>query len=417
MKITLEIDSLDPKLVLFYESDQKFRIQDALYQGYQAVHSNQYALHLQETEQQHLDTIQALDQELERVKLESLEIQNGQKKKYEEEKTVLQQQISEIQTHQFHRERELEKQIRSQNQESLQKLEGQNQKLLEEKDHLHRQLWEIQQESSLKLENMFLQHKLETEELRNQLLERNSILSNSSKKGKEGENRMADILNDLFPQAEIYDTHQSTANGDFRIVYHGIQILYENKNFRTNVPKRDIEKFKRDVEESDCDCGIMCSENSGIACREDLDLEILGDAQKPAVYLHQTNSHLDKIRIAVLLLVNILENKLDLNTSTLNDIKNQVKDCDSILTLYQSNKKQIGQLEDNNEKLAIHSRRIKYKLEYIIQDLSNSLLPEGKGNKKIKQKCEYCKGSYVNLSSHYLKCEKKLELENGGNRL
>ena len=79
MKITLEIDSLDTKLVLFYESDQKFRIQDALYQGYQAVHSNQYALHLQETEQQHLDTIQALDQELERVKVESLEIQKRRK--------------------------------------------------------------------------------------------------------------------------------------------------------------------------------------------------------------------------------------------------------------------------------------------------------------------------------------------------
>ena len=98
-----------------------------------------------------------------------------------------------------------------------------------------------------------------------------------------------------------------------------------------------------------------------------LDLEILGEAQKPAIYLHKTNTNLDKIRIAVLILVNILEKRLDLNTSTLQDIRNQVKDCDSILTLYKSNLTHISGLQENNKHLSEHSQKIKLGLENIIQ--------------------------------------------------
>ena len=57
-----------------------------------------------------------------------------------------------------------------------------------------------------------------------------------------------------------------------------------------NVPKRDIDKFIRDVQESDVHCGIMCSENTGIANREDLQIEIVEG--KPLIYLHQTKTNL-----------------------------------------------------------------------------------------------------------------------------
>ena len=240
----------------------------------------------------------------------------------------------------------------------------------------------------------------------------NSIHSNSSRKGQIGELRTGELLNQLFPSAEIYDTGHTTANGDFRIVIQGIQILYEHKNFQNNVPKRDIEKFKRDIEVSDCDGGIICSDSSGISNHNDLDLEIIGEAQKPALYLHHTLTHPEKIQIAVNLLVNILVNKVDLNTSTLTQIKEQVKECDSLLTIYQSNKKQIGLLQDSNEKLAVHSRKIRNKLDFIIQELSLSKEESSQGGKKkIKEKCEYCGRAYVNLQKHYLTCEKKLAME------
>ena len=62
------------------------------------------------------------------------------------------------------------------------------------------------------------------------------------------------------------------------------------------MPKRDIDKFLRDIEVSDCDGGIMCSENSGIACRNDLDLEIVGENEKPGIYLHHTGINPEKIQ-------------------------------------------------------------------------------------------------------------------------
>ena len=115
-----------------------------------------------------------------------------------------------------------------------------------------------------------------------------------------------------------------------------------------------------------------------------------------------------------------MENKLDLNTSTLLEIKNLVSDCDEIIQIKNSNKKSIDILGLNNDKLAAKSRKIKYKLEQIIYDLSNkdNLLntdntPSSGSEKKKKQKekCEYCMKWYVNLQQHYQKCVSKNELD------
>ena len=405
MKITITLDSLDENLIQFYESSETHKIKDALYHGFQIVNSKQYALNLYQQEETHTHLLQDLEKLKHEKQLSQQKHQielEEQAQEFRSQKNQLKIQLSEIQNQQFQVRLEVEKQIKLDTENTIHKLEHKNEELQLEKDKLNQQFLQFHQDTQNKLESLNLQHKLEVDTYQQKLEEHNSIFSNSSKKGQFGEVRMLDTLNELFPQAEIYDTHKTTANGDFRIIIHGIQILYENKNFQNNVPKRDIEKFKRDIEISDCDCGIMCSENSGISNREDLDLEILGEAQKPAIYLHRTNSNLDKIRIAILILVKILENKLDLNTSTLLDIKNQVKDCEAMLTIYQTNRKQITGLQENNEQLAIHCRRIKYKLEYIIQELSqNSQKP-----KKIKAKCEYCGKAYADLNKHYLKCEK-----------
>ena len=67
------------------------------------------------------------------------------------------------------------------------------------------------------------------QELQMRLDERTSIYSNSSKRGAEGENDIQTILNSLFPNAIVQDTHSQSRSGDMRIELNGIQILYENK--------------------------------------------------------------------------------------------------------------------------------------------------------------------------------------------
>lgn len=416
MKLTIELDHLDANLLNFYQSSETHKIKDALYHGFQIVSSSEYALHLHQNEEKTGATIQNLKDELALEKKKVVEI--GQKSQetlhqqlaeqyqnFQIQEKLLQEQISNLHQSFLLERRQIEQEAKKGVEEQIKKLEGKNE-VLEEK------IYQNLKENQEKIEVIHQNHKLELMEIQQKLDSHHSINSNSSRKGQLGEQRTGDLLNQLFPSAEIYDTGHTTANGDFRIVIQGIQILYEHKNFQNNVPKRDIEKFKRDIEVSDCDGGIICSDSSGISNHNDLDLEIIGEAQKPALYLHHTLTHPEKIQIAVNLLVNILVNKVDLNTSTLTQIKEQVKECDSLLTIYQSNKKQIGLLQDSNEKLAVHGRKIRNKLDYIIQELSLSKEESSQGGKKkIKEKCEYCGRAYVNLPKHYLTCEKKLAID------
>ena len=466
MILTIEIESLDQDVIKFYQSNESSKIQDALYHGYRTVKSKNYALNLYNCETNNSNKIQELMNQIESMKSkQSTKVQeltenyriivDKQKDEFDQEKNGLLGTISNLKEEilvshnkMLDTQMEIETKVESKFTEKITNLQNKNEELtnkLINNDITNRTYYD-NKEREFKSE--INDYRLEIKDLRIKLEERNSILSNSSKKGKEGEIRMEEILNSLFPNAEIYDTHKTTANGDFRIIINGIQILYENKNFGSNnVCKRDIEKFRRDVEISDCHCGIICSENSGIASVEDLAIEIIGESQKPAIFLHNTNTNIDKIRIAVLILCNILENKLDLNTSTLLEIKNLVSDCDEIIQIKNSNKKSIDILGLNNDKLAAKSRKIKYKLEQIIHDLSNkdnlvnldntintintnntintdntintnntintdnTSSSGSEKKKKQKEKCEYCMKWYVNLQQHYQKCVSKNELE------
>ena len=422
MKFTIEIDSLEPHLLDFYQNGEPNKIKDALYHGYQIVNSPEYALNLHQNEAKTTTTIQTLKDKVAEITQKNEELEKNHQQNLHRQlsqqhltfclkEKMLQEQVNEMYQKQIQERMDLEKQIKAENLEQVSKLEAKNQGL---EDRIFQNLKENQEKIDLVNQN----HKLEMMEMQEKLDRHNSIQSNSSRKGQMGELRTGELLNQLFPAAEIYETGHTTANGDFRIVIQGVQILYEHKNFQNNVPKRDIDKFLRDIEASDCDGGIMCSENSGIACRNDLDLEIVGENEKPGIYLHHTGVNPEKIRIAVHLLVNILINKVDLNTSTLAEIKDQVKETDCIATIYQSNKKNIVSLQDSNERLAVHNRKIKYRLEHIIAQLvaNNNYGVEanmevGATSKKLKQKCEYCGKAYVNLENHYLKCEKKKSME------
>lgn len=431
MKFNIEIDSLEPNLLDFYQSREINKIKDALYHGFQIVNSPEYALNLYQNEEKTCTTIQSLKDQISKITLKNEELEKNYQQRLHQQlsqqhqtfsfkENMLQEQLNVVYQKQIQERLVLEKQIKAENLEQVKKLEEKN-KCLEDK------IFQNFKETQEKNETVNQNHKIELMEMQEKLDRHNSIQSNSSRKGKIGEMRTGDLLNQLFPAAEIYETGHTTANGDFRIVIQGVQILYEHKNFQNNVPKRDIDKFLRDIEVSDADGAIMCSENSGISCRNDLDLEIVGENEKPGIYLHHTGVNPEKIQIAVNLLVNILINKVDLNTSTLAEIKDQVKETDSIMAIYQSNKKNIGFLQVANEKLAVHNRKIKYRLEHVIELLATSYNDNledvnlgggdtttsdnfkdcAKVNKKFKQKCEYCGKAYINLENHYLKCEKK----------
>jgi hypothetical protein len=411
MILTINLDHLDPTITTFYENNSnKLLIQDALIHGFKIVNSPTYALNFENSNQNNTHKIDELSNKnslllTQHVELES-EIQklknknlidigeNSQKLTlhFNQQKNDLK---NELENQNLKRETEKQALYENQYNHSIESMKTEiaysKNKLSELQNYVDLQQIKIGQIKDQ--ERDYYQKQIN--ELQSKLDERNSIYSNSSKKGADGENKVENVLNDLFPSAIITNVHTQTRSGDMRIELNGIQILFENKNFNSNVPKRDIDKFIRDVQESDVHCGIMCSENTGIANRNDLDIEIIEG--KPLIYLHNTKSNVDKIRVAILILVNILQNNLELDTSMIQKIKELIKESEELTKIYNSQKKSLNLMTEQNEKMVISNRTIKYRLEEIIYKCEDSTYDVR------KQKCHFCSRSFTDLEKHISK--------------
>ncbi len=164
------------------------------------------------------------------------------------------------------------------------------------------------------------EHKKEMEELRSKYDEKldnlNKIVQsiqmvqgNSSLKGQVGENKMFNTLTMLFPKNEIEDTHTTPNRGDFIIhLQEDKKILIDNKDYKNNVPKKEIDKFYQDMEtNADIHGGVLMSNACGIAKKDDFSIEFVSG--KPIIYLHNTNNNEWKIQSAIDMISSIIQCK------------------------------------------------------------------------------------------------------------
>lgn len=161
------------------------------------------------------------------------------------------------------------------------------------------------------------EHKNEIQQLRNSYdkkieLLQESIMSihkindNSSIKGQIGENKMKQTLTMLFPKNEIEDTHSIPGRGDFIIsCKNDKKILIDNKDYNTNVPKKEIDKFEKDIRDNaDVFGGVLISNSSGVCKKDDFQLDIINT--KPVIYIHHTNKDANKIKCGIDLIESII---------------------------------------------------------------------------------------------------------------
>ena len=399
MILTIDIDELDPDLVKFYEkSDNKSKIQDALIHGYEIVHSNTYALNLKNSDHQntekigelstlnsvhvrHIDNLEDQIQTLKNTHILNIE-QSRQHLKSEFSK-----QICDLEQSHFKKETEIRAHSEQAQLERFMNIES-------ELTDYKNQLKEANDRCLIIQDSARQDYQPRIDKLQLELEQKNSVYNNSSKKGGKGEEEMELILPNLFRNATIVRKSKEKKSGDFRIDIHGVQVLFENKNYQRNVDREEIDKFIRDCEVPDIDCGIMCSENCGIAKKEDMEIEIING--KPLIYLWNTRSDVDKIKIAVTILVNILQNDLEMEKGEIQEIKDLIRNIDTIKAVCQDNEKNINNLSENNKNLIVLNNRTKYRLEEITARLSDD-------SKKKKRKCEYCEGSFVDLDRHITK--------------
>ena len=120
---------------------------------------------------------------------------------------------------------------------------------------------------------------------------------NSSSKGRMSENLLMGALQRLYPSAQLEYVGATKECGDIVLSRRGKStILFENKCYDSTVGKAEIDKFYRDVGVQKC-CGILLSQKSGVAHRENFEIELCGG--KTVIFMHFVEYCPDKIRAAV----------------------------------------------------------------------------------------------------------------------
>lgn len=230
----------------------------------------------------------------------------------------------------------------------------------------------------------------------------------SSNKGKYGEQNLSSILTSLYQSAEIKDTTGTKASGDF--IMKRIDkppILFENKDYKTNIDKDEVAKFIRDVDTQNMS-GVFISQYSGIAFKQNYQIDI--HKGNVLIYIQHCEYSPEKIRIAVDI-IDSLHGKLeDLNldddTNTiskemLNDINEEYQAVIAqkeamLMVLKDFQKRMTTQIEDI--KLPVLDKYLSQKYAYV---------------KTRSFVCDLCNvfdcNSKQSLSAHKRGCSKKIK--------
>lgn len=179
------------------------------------------------------------------------------------------------------------------------------------------------------MDNMRKEYESKLDEYRKKVEIVNEFKENSAKKGQEGENWLYNELIRQFPKATIVDCHTIKHRGDFTLE-DDIKGMIESKNYKKNVPKKEIVKFKKDMESNeDFKYGILLSLKSGVTNRDDFCLEFCSG--KPMIFLHFIKDNPGKIKLAHKICKLILKNMECFDTKN-EEIKTLIKEKTKMMT-------------------------------------------------------------------------------------
>ncbi len=237
----------------------------------------------------------------------------------------------------------------------------------------------IKQELQTNFKTRYQKLEQTNKELQTKLDNLTLVTNNSSKKGALGEQFISDVLNDLFPSAEITDTTKKGGAGDFRINHNGNIILYEHKNMKNNVPKRDVLKFINDVIENDYIGGILGSQCCGVCAKKHLYPEFTENG-KIVIYLYNVFTDRQSIKTAMNIITFLHKNQ----------VYNKIKDekYENLLNLTNIINNLLAECKDLEKDSSFRIRNIRIlcndirdQIDRLISDKSTPILegsiPEG----------------------------------------
>jgi len=226
-------------------------------------------------------------------------------------------------------------------------------------------------------------------------------MENSSFKGAISENLLYNVLVNLFSSAEIIYTNQESHHGDILLKRKNKNdILFENKDYNYNVPKKEIDKFIEDINLHNC-CGIMLSQKSGISLKDNFEIEL--HKSHVVIYLHHVDYSADIIKTAINI-IDHLQGEINVDNSNMINMDKQM--LDSINIEYKNYAIQklehIESIKLMSNKLIKQAEELKHpSIEALINKYYNSSI-----NKENVCVCGKIWNSKRSLASHQKTCEK-----------
>lgn len=228
--------------------------------------------------------------------------------------------------------------------------------------------------------------------------------NNSCQKGKISEMLLSNLLTKMYPSAEVQDMSEQNHSCDLKLIRLGkSDILFENKNYSTNVKTEEVNKFRDDMKKHEQN-GIMLSQNSGIINKKDFEIEILN--KKVLVYLHNVDYDKEKIKLAVDIIDNISETIKDV------DEKDSVKITSGIikeinieyLNFIKQRESLIAFMRDTNNEAIIKIKNLQF------PQLQNLFVKRTEIVKEKTFNCNTCKNfnctNRKELNEHKKECGK-----------
>lgn len=238
-------------------------------------------------------------------------------------------------------------------------------------------------------------------------------MENSSLKGRISENLLYNLLQTIYPIAQLDYVGGSKESGDIILVRRDKPvILFENKNYDVNVGKAEIEKFYRDIDQQGCN-GILLSQKTGIVNKNNYEIEIYNG--KIVLFLHNVSYDSDKIKVAVDIIDYFQEKYkelhqenddleiIDVNKQLLNEINKEFQDfvVDKL--------NHIKTIKEYNQKILNQAENFKFpSLENLLnKHFSNSL-----SSKDFTcSHCNYIGKNLRGLAAHLRACEKEKDIK------
>ena len=197
----------------------------------------------------------------------------------------------------------------------------------------------------------------------------------SSNKGKSGEQDF-DTLVETFTTWNLQDTAKTPQSCDRFSEIRGCKTLFEIKNYSHNVPKKEVDKFKRDLEvHKDCQLGIFISLNTNIiGAPQDFFYTEFTSSNQLLLYIQQFNNH-DVESILTILnsladVALLLYNKSSTVTEKDESLQNKIDSIKPILQMEINNIAYIIKENNTNTKFILetiqkHHSSLKHHLEKV----------------------------------------------------